>query len=68
MSPRMRPEKGHLDLEVKVANEIARDHVWNKLHPTTISVTSSKWYTRKTPFVLMVHPLDSSPLSLCQFT
>jgi hypothetical protein len=29
----VRPEKGHLASEVKVANEIACDHVWDKLYP-----------------------------------
>jgi hypothetical protein len=33
MSPGVRPEKGHLAPEVKVANEIACDHVWDKLYP-----------------------------------
>jgi hypothetical protein len=30
--PGMRPEKGHLTLEVKIANEIC-DHVQDKLYP-----------------------------------
>jgi hypothetical protein len=46
-----RPEKGHLAPEVKIANEIICDHVWDKLYPP-ISVTCSKWYVRKAPFVL----------------
>jgi hypothetical protein len=29
----VRPEKGHLTLEIKVANEIICDHVWDKLYP-----------------------------------
>jgi hypothetical protein len=32
MSPGVRTEKDHLNLEVKVANEIACDHVWEKLY------------------------------------
>jgi hypothetical protein len=28
----VRPEKGHLAPEVKVANEITCDHVWDKLY------------------------------------
>jgi hypothetical protein len=30
----VKPEKGHLAPEVKVANEIACDHVWDKLYPS----------------------------------
>jgi hypothetical protein len=30
---------------------------------TSISVTCSKWYIRKAPFVLGAQPLDMSPLS-----
>jgi hypothetical protein len=33
MLPGVRPEKGHLALEVIVANDIACDHVWDKLYP-----------------------------------
>jgi hypothetical protein len=33
MSPGVKPEKGHLAPEVKMANEIICDHVWNKLYP-----------------------------------
>jgi hypothetical protein len=33
MSPGVRPEKGHLTTEVKVANEIVCDRVWDKLYP-----------------------------------
>jgi hypothetical protein len=33
MSPGMRPEKGLLTPEIKMANEIAGDHVWDKLYP-----------------------------------
>jgi hypothetical protein len=40
MSPGLRPEKGHLSPEVKVANEIACDHIWDKLY-LPISVTCS---------------------------
>jgi hypothetical protein len=46
----VRPEKSHLSPEVKVANKIACDHAWDKLYPS-ISVTCSKWYIRKAPFV-----------------
>jgi hypothetical protein len=60
-----RPEKGHLVPEVRVANEIAWDYVWDKLYPHPISVTCSKGYIRKAPFVLGAQPLDSSPLSHC---
>jgi hypothetical protein len=31
MLPGLRPEKHHLGPEVKVANEIACDYVWDKL-------------------------------------
>jgi hypothetical protein len=31
--PGVRAEKGHLTPEVKVANEIVCDHVWDKLYP-----------------------------------
>jgi hypothetical protein len=30
-APGMRPEKGHLTPEVKIANEIVCDHGWDKL-------------------------------------
>jgi hypothetical protein len=64
MLPEVRPETGHLTPEVKVASEIACDHVWVKLVPSSpISVTCSKWYIRKAPFVLGAQPLNSSPLS-----
>jgi hypothetical protein len=33
MSPGVRPEKGHLAPEVKMANEIICDDVWDKLYP-----------------------------------
>jgi hypothetical protein len=33
MSPGVRPEKCHLTPEVKMVNEIACDHVWDKLYP-----------------------------------
>jgi hypothetical protein len=55
------PEKGHLTPEIKIANEIICDHVWD-----LISVTCSKWYIRKALFILGVQPLDLSPLSHCQ--
>jgi hypothetical protein len=32
---------------------------------TSISVTHSKWYIRKAPFVLGAQPLDENPLSGC---
>jgi hypothetical protein len=57
--------EGHLVPEIKMANEIVCDHVWDKLHPP-ISVTCSKWYIRKPPFVLRTQPLDANPLSCCQ--
>jgi hypothetical protein len=31
VAPGMRPEKDHLALEVKIANEIICEHVWDKL-------------------------------------
>jgi hypothetical protein len=33
VAPEVRPEKGHLAQEVKMANEIICDHVWDKLCP-----------------------------------
>jgi hypothetical protein len=51
IAPGVRPKKAHLILEVKIANEIICDQVWDKLYPL-ISVTCSKWCIRKTPFVL----------------
>jgi hypothetical protein len=39
------------------------DYIWDKLYPP-ISVTSSKWYIRKAPFVLSAQPLDMSTESL----
>jgi hypothetical protein len=30
-----RPKKGHLDAELRVANEMTCDYVWDKLHPPT---------------------------------
>jgi hypothetical protein len=33
MSPGVRPEKGHLDLEVKIANEVVCNHVLDRLYP-----------------------------------
>jgi hypothetical protein len=39
-----RAEKGHLAPEVKTANEITCNYVWDKLYPLPISVTFSKWY------------------------
>jgi hypothetical protein len=47
----VRPESSHLAQEVKMANEIACDHVWDKLYPP-ISVTCSKWYIGRAPFVV----------------
>jgi hypothetical protein len=59
-----RLEKGHLTPEVKTANEITCDYVWNKLYtPTTISVTCCKWYIRKAPFVLSGHESTESLLA-----
>jgi hypothetical protein len=45
----VKPEKGHLTPEVKVANEITCDHIRDNLYPPPISVTCSKWYIRKAP-------------------
>jgi hypothetical protein len=64
IAPGVRPEKGHLAPEVKIANEIVCEHVWDKLYPP-ISVTCSKWYIRKAPFVLGAQPLDVNLLSRC---
>jgi hypothetical protein len=61
-----RPEKGHLAPEVRAANKITCDHVWDKLLPAPLSETCSKWYVRKAPFVLGAQPLDTSPLSRCR--
>jgi hypothetical protein len=33
VAPGPRPEKGNLAPEVKIANEIICDHVWEKLYP-----------------------------------
>jgi hypothetical protein len=33
IAPGARPEKCHLPAEVKVVDEIAYDHVWDKLYP-----------------------------------
>jgi hypothetical protein len=46
-----RPEKGHLAPEVKEANEIAYDYVWDKLYPPppNVSITCYRWYRRKPP-------------------
>jgi hypothetical protein len=60
-----RPEEGHLAPEVKTANEIMWDYVWDKLYSPSISATCSKWYIRKVPFVLWAQSLDSL-LSHCQ--
>jgi hypothetical protein len=51
VAPGQRLQKGYLAPEVKTANEIICDHVWDKLYPS-IFVTCSKWYIRKAPFVL----------------
>jgi hypothetical protein len=64
MSPAVRPEKGHLAPEVKMAYEIVCDLVWEKLNPP-ISVICSKWHIRKAPFVLGAQPLDVNLLSCC---
>jgi hypothetical protein len=48
MLPGMRPEKGHLAPLVKVANEIACDHVWDS-PPPHISVTCSKMVHKEGP-------------------
>jgi hypothetical protein len=58
-----RPEEGHLIPDVKAANEMTCDYVWDKLYPP-ISVTCYKWYIRKAPFVLGAQSLDMSPESL----
>jgi hypothetical protein len=60
----VKSEKGHFALEVKIANKIICDQVWENLLPP-ISVTCSKLYIRKAPFVLWSQPLDLSPLSHC---
>jgi hypothetical protein len=60
----VRPEKDCFALEVKIANEIVYDHVWDKLDPPT-SVACSKWYIKKAPFVHGVQPLDGNLLSHC---
>jgi hypothetical protein len=33
VAPGARPDKGHLTPQVKIANEIICDHVWDKLYP-----------------------------------
>jgi hypothetical protein len=33
VAPGVRPEKDHLTPEIKIANEIVCDHVWDKLYP-----------------------------------
>jgi hypothetical protein len=33
VAPGARPEKAHLTPEVKIANEIICDHVWDKMYP-----------------------------------
>jgi hypothetical protein len=53
-----RPEKGHLTPEVRADNKMTCDYVWDKVY-SPISVTCSKWYIRKAPFVLGAHTLDS---------
>jgi hypothetical protein len=65
IAPGVRPGKGHLTPEVKMANEIVYDHVWDKLYPP-ISVTYSKWCIRKALFVLRAQSLDVNPLSCFQ--
>jgi hypothetical protein len=61
----VRPEKDHLAPEVKMANEIVCDHVWDICTLPPISVTCSKWYIRKAPFVLGAQPLHVNLLSCC---
>jgi hypothetical protein len=56
--------RANLAPDVRVANEMTCNYVWDKLQPP-ISVTCSKWYIRKAPFVLGAQPLDSSLLSRC---
>jgi hypothetical protein len=57
--------KGHLTPEVKMVKKIVCDHVWDKLLPSSpISVAHSKWYVRKTPFVIRAQPLDENLLRL----
>jgi hypothetical protein len=52
IAPGVRPEKGHLTPEVKAANKMTCDYVWDKLCPPPISVTCPEWFIRKAPFVL----------------
>jgi hypothetical protein len=56
--------EGHLTPKVKAASEVTCDYVWDKPY-RPISVTCSKQYIRKAPFVLGTQPLDSSPLRCC---
>jgi hypothetical protein len=50
---------GDLTPKVKAANEITCGYVWDKLDRISpVSVTCSKWYIRKAPFVLGAQPLD----------
>jgi hypothetical protein len=44
VAPGARPEKGHLAPEVKMANEIVCDHVWDKLCRNTGFRSFSKEY------------------------
>jgi hypothetical protein len=59
-----KPEKGHLHPEIRVANVMTCDYVWDKLNPP-ISITCSKRYVRKVPFVLRAQPFNMSLLSCC---
>jgi hypothetical protein len=61
--PGLRPEKGQLTPDVKIANEIVCDHVWDKLYP--ISVTHSKLHIWRDAFVLGGHHWDVNLLSHC---
>jgi hypothetical protein len=36
ITPGVKPEKGHLTLEVKMANEIIYDHIWDKVYPPVL--------------------------------
>jgi hypothetical protein len=57
VAPGVRPEQGHLALEVKMAN--------GKLYPSPISVTCSKWYIRKAPLFLGFELLSAESLPAC---
>jgi hypothetical protein len=36
VAPGLRPEKGHLTPEVKIANKIICDCVWDKMYPPSL--------------------------------